>query len=110
MAKNKWSQAELSRRSGVPQPHISQYILGKTKPGLDVVEALADTFQVSVASLIGDLPPNIKPVPIALEERRLAAIAGILRLDGDSLETVFEVLEAQLDTISKKPQRRASGP
>lgn len=48
-----WSQAELARRSGVPQPTISRLESGKTRTiDLDNLENLADALGVDAGYLI----------------------------------------------------------
>ena len=48
-----WSQAELARRSGVPQPTISRLESEKTRTiDLDNLEKLADALGVNAAALI----------------------------------------------------------
>ena len=48
-----WSQAELARRSGVPQPTISRLEAEKTRTiDLDNLERLADALGVNAAALI----------------------------------------------------------
>jgi transcriptional regulator with XRE-family HTH domain len=48
-----WSQAELARRSGVPQPTISRLESGKTRTiDLDNLEQLANALGINAAVLI----------------------------------------------------------
>lgn len=48
-----WSQAELARRSGVPQPTISRLEAGKARTiDLDNLERLANALNVNAAALI----------------------------------------------------------
>jgi len=62
-----WSQAELARRSGVPQPTISRLEGGKTRTiDLDNLEKLADALGVNAAALISHtgeelIPPKRRP-------------------------------------------------
>jgi transcriptional regulator with XRE-family HTH domain len=52
-----WSQAELSRRSGVPQPTISRLEAGKLETiSLSQLEKLAVAFGVNAAVLIEHEP------------------------------------------------------
>ena len=49
-----WSQAELARRSGIPQGLISRMERGKVKePGITVVRRLARTLQTTADYLVG---------------------------------------------------------
>lgn len=51
--KRKLSQAELARRSGVTQGHISEYEAGISLPGLDKAVLLANTLRKSLDYLAG---------------------------------------------------------
>jgi transcriptional regulator with XRE-family HTH domain len=53
-----WSQAELARRSGVPQGTISRLEAGKHQGiNFTVLERLANALEVSAAELIDHIPP-----------------------------------------------------
>lgn len=56
------SQADLSRRTGLGRPAISQYISGKVKPKQDNVFLLAKALQVSPTWLMGFNVPKY-PIP-----------------------------------------------
>ena len=47
-----WSQAELARQSGVPQPTISRIEAGTRRVDLDVLERLARALGVNASLLI----------------------------------------------------------
>jgi transcriptional regulator with XRE-family HTH domain len=47
-----WSQAELARQSGVPQPTISRIEAGTRRVDLDVLEKLASALGVNASMLI----------------------------------------------------------
>ncbi len=40
MAESGLTQLDLAQRSGIPQPTISRYLRGASKPGVDKVDAL----------------------------------------------------------------------
>jgi len=63
------SQAELSRRSGVPQPTISAYIGRRNKPSWGHVQALAVALGVSCEALRDD-EPAITPEPAEPPKKR----------------------------------------
>lgn len=54
----KWSQTELSMRSGVSQAFISDLEAGEKQPTLTTLTKLAKAFGVSVSELIGETPPK----------------------------------------------------
>ena len=67
------SQAELARRCGVPQPHISNYEAGRHQPSFDTVRRL-------IAALGGRLRitvPVILPDPLE-SARSLEAVLGLI--------------------------------
>lgn len=57
------SQAELARRSGVPQPTISAYILRRNRPSWDHVQALARALGVTCMDLSDDEVPEVPEPP-----------------------------------------------
>lgn len=59
LSKRNWSHAELARRSGVSQAHISRFLRGDFKPGPDFCKSIAKVF---------DLP-----------QERMFILAGILQ-------------------------------
>ena len=50
-----WSQSELSRRSGVPQPRISQILAAHRDCQLSTIDRLADAFGLTASALLA--PP-----------------------------------------------------
>lgn len=52
------SAYRLSKDTGVAQSAISEYRSGKTMPGLDKLQVLADYFGITVDALIGQDPPT----------------------------------------------------
>lgn len=64
LQKAKWTQAELAKRTGIPQANISNYIHGKNLPGLDSLDAIAVAFGVPAVQFILDHNKSpIEPVP-----------------------------------------------
>jgi len=50
-----WSQEELSHRAGIGRVFISQLENGHKDICLGVIEALADTFKVTLSELVSEL-------------------------------------------------------
>lgn len=48
------NQAEISRKTGIKAPNVSEYCRGIVVPGLDVLEKFAEALGVSVASLVSE--------------------------------------------------------
>ncbi|MDR3586423.1 MAG: helix-turn-helix transcriptional regulator [Desulfosporosinus sp.] len=57
-AKQKLSQAELSRRSSVSQTYISELEANKKQPTYPILKKLAAALGVSIAELIGEQSPK----------------------------------------------------
>ena len=101
------NQTDFANEVGVTQATVSAWEAGKIDIPYATLYRIAEKTKTSAAALSD---PNI-PIPKeSIEALQLAAINGIFRLDRESLETVLDVLQAQLDSISKKSQRRATGP
>lgn len=70
------SQRRLAEVTGIPQPMLSRYLMGKTTPGLDVLDSLARAFGVTPSELIrgADLPaPRIERASISEDLRQETA-------------------------------------
>jgi transcriptional regulator with XRE-family HTH domain len=50
-----WSQADLSRQSGVPKDAVSRYINGKSLPSHENLLAIANALGVTETDLLGNL-------------------------------------------------------
>lgn len=61
LKKRDWSTADLSKKSGISQPHISRIMSGSRKAGTDALEAIARAFNLPpdlVFRRAGLLPPT----------------------------------------------------
>lgn len=76
-----WSASELARRAGVSQSRISRVMSGETaSPNLELVEKVAEAFDVPVSTLLGRQPPTVQPEPptrMAVPIVQVPAHAGI---------------------------------
>lgn len=50
-----WSQEDLGHRAGIGQQHISDLETGKKEACLDLIVALADSLDVTLAELMKDI-------------------------------------------------------
>ena len=55
----KLTQAELARELGISKSAVSMYERGNREPELDLLQAIADFFSVSVSSLLGRQEPLV---------------------------------------------------
>jgi transcriptional regulator with XRE-family HTH domain len=81
------SQADLAKRVGVEQPHISSMENGVRSPSVEVLRMLAAALGVSVHWLCGEdiahaaLPPEARPEALIEDP---GASAGLIALAGDA--------------------------
>ena len=62
------TQAELAQRLGVSKSSISMYERGNREPELDLLERMADLFDVSVNAMLGRSEPELVNSDPALTE------------------------------------------
>jgi transcriptional regulator with XRE-family HTH domain len=92
------SQAELGKRVGVVQSHISGMEIGDRTPSMEALRMLAGALGVSIHWLCGEdvahagLPPHLRPEALFEDE---GASAGLIALAGDA--KLISVLEIQPD-------------
>lgn len=48
-----FTQREITRELGIPQPTIANYETGRTEPDIETIGKLADFYEVSVDWLLG---------------------------------------------------------
>lgn len=56
---NKMTQAELASRLGISKSAVSMYERGNREPELDLLQAMADLFGVSVNAMLGRPDPEL---------------------------------------------------
>ena len=59
----KLTQAELARALGISKSAVSMYERGNREPELELLQAMADFFSVSVSSLLGREEPLVNDDP-----------------------------------------------
>ena len=52
MLERGWSQADLSAKSGISEPHISKIVNGRRKVGVDACNAIAKAFKIKIEELL----------------------------------------------------------
>ena len=57
------TQAELAERLGISKSSVSMYERGNREPELELLQAMADFFSVSVSSLLGREEPLVNDDP-----------------------------------------------
>ena len=53
------TQAEIASRLGISKSSVSMYECGNREPELDLLEAMADLFGVSVSAMLGRREPDL---------------------------------------------------
>ena len=79
------TQAELAARLGISKSAVSMYERGNREPELELLQAMADQFGVSVSSLLGREEP-----PLVNGDAELTAFLEQLR-DRPELRMLFSV-------------------
>jgi len=97
-AKHKISLQKLAEAIQVSKTHIWQLEKGVTEaPSLEIVKKIADFFNVSIQSLVGEAPesPNADPLAIAM-----------FRKFGELDEIDKEAIARMVDTMIERKKRR----
>lgn len=108
--KRGWTQTELSLRTGIDRPVISDYERGKRKPKIEPLSALATAFNVSVAVLDNSLmnPMSDLPAPskgIDFDLYRLA-IKKMSTLNEEHFEEVWNLIRNLVKIEQKEEERK----
>ena len=91
--RNKMSQKELSEKIGVSRSTIGMYETGEREPDFETLEALADTFNVNMDTLLGK--PSLPPSSIPFTSSHKAPILGTI--PAGYPELAFEDIEGYAD-------------
>ena len=79
------TQAELAERLGISKSSVSMYERGNREPELDLLQAMADLFQVGVSALLGR-----EDAPLVNQDPELTEYLEQLR-DRPELRMLFSV-------------------
>lgn len=97
-----WSQQELAGKLGVAKSTISMYENGARKPSFEMLEAIADLFNINMSTLVGQetkfdmsfFADNLMPMPATYKVPLLGTIAcGEPILAAENIEGDVEVPE-----------------
>ena len=86
------TQEDLARAIGQSASSITMYETGRRAPDYETLEALADVFNVPLASLVADDSPQYNPEPESDDIRLL--IRGLNELNPDQVAQAKSVLRA----------------
>ena len=94
---DRMTQGELAEKLGVAKSTISMWENGARKPSYEMLEAIADYFNVNISHLLGDKTAT----PAQEGERRDDKIIGyLLSLPRDRLHGILLALGAPKDVLS----------
>lgn len=90
-----WSQSQLAEQIGAHLSHINRIETGKYNPSLDVVQKLAQTFNVTIDYLVSDTEEDFNEVRIE-NKNLLEKIKLIDSLDDDDKSALMRVIDSML--------------
>ena len=96
------TQAELAERLGISKSAVSMYERGRREPELELLQAMADVFQVSVSALLGreetavNADPELTEYLSVLRDRPEMRMLFSLTKDAkkEDVETAVRLIEA----------------
>ncbi len=85
---HKWSQSDLTKKSGVSREMISKYERGLAIPSVDAAKKIADAFGVSLDYLVGD------GVSASFDKETVQRIQEIQNMKPDFRVHLFSVIDS----------------
>jgi len=93
--KKGWSQSHLADQIGSHLSHINRIETGKYNPSLDVVQKLANVFNVSIDYLISDTDEDFQEIKIENKEL-MEKVKLIDSLDEEDRTALIRVIDSML--------------
>jgi transcriptional regulator with XRE-family HTH domain len=93
--KKGWSQTQLAEQIGSHLSHINRIETGKYNPSLDVVQKLANVFDVTIDYLISDTDEDFKEVRIE-DKELMERVKLIDSLDAEDRTALIRVIDSML--------------
>ncbi len=93
--KRGWSQTRLAEQIGSHLSHINRIETGKYNPSLDVVQKLANVFDVTIDYLISDTDEDFKEVRIE-DKELMERVKLIDSLDTEDRTALIRVIDSML--------------
>lgn len=93
--KKGWSQTRLAEQIGSHLSHINRIETGKYNPSLDVVQKLANVFDVTIDYLISDTDEDFKEVRIE-DKELMERVKLIDSLDTEDRTALIRVIDSML--------------
>ncbi len=93
--KKGWSQTQLAEQIGSHLSHINRIETGKYNPSLDVIQKLANVFDVSIDYLVSDTDEDFKEVRIE-DKELMERVKLIDSLDAEDRTALIRVIDSML--------------
>ena len=89
--REKLTQDELARALGIGRSTLASYERGLREPNFEMLETIADYFNVNMSTLLGETERNETP---ELSAKRKAALDTVEKLSEEKLDAVIKILES----------------
>ena len=93
--KRGWSQTQLAEQIGSHLSHINRIETGKYNPSLDVIQKLANVFDVTIDYLVSDTDEDFKEVRIA-DKGLMERVKMIDSLGNEDKTALIRVIDSML--------------
>ena len=93
--KKRWSQTQLAEQIGSHLSHVNRIETGKYNPSLDVIQKLANVFDVTIDYLISDTDEDFKEVRIE-DKELMERVKLIDSLDAEDRAALIRGIDSML--------------
>lgn len=94
--KSNLSQSDLAIKSGISQVMVGKYERGDASPSIEVAKKIADVFEVSLDSLVGE------GQNITFDKKIMERIKDIQNLDSDTQNILFNLIDTYIQNFKAK--------
>jgi transcriptional regulator with XRE-family HTH domain len=94
--KSNLSQSDLALKTGVSQVMVGKYERGDASPSIEVAKKIADAFEVSLDSLIGE------GQNVTFDKKIIERIKDIQNLDSDTQNILFNLIDTYIQNFKTK--------
>jgi transcriptional regulator with XRE-family HTH domain len=85
-----WSQSELADKSSVSRVMIGKYERGQAVPSIEAAKKIADAFEVSLDSLVGE------GINSKFDKKTLKRLQDLEQLEDDKKKTLFDLIDTYI--------------
>jgi transcriptional regulator with XRE-family HTH domain len=94
--KSNLSQSDLAIKTGISQVMVGKYERGDASPSIEVAKKIADVFEVSLDSLVGE------GQNITFDKKIMERIKDIQNLDNDTQNILFNLIDTYIQNFKAK--------